>query len=106
MPEAKPGGFQASLPMWRWILVSEWGLGAPVFVGLGEWGASSVWGGVPTLAWHAGPLPCVARGFFSLRRVGVPISVGRGSPSLCREGLPFSVRHWGPISVQMENLRI
>lgn len=33
------------------ILFSEWGLGASPSIGLGEWGAFSVWGGAPFLVW-------------------------------------------------------
>lgn len=65
MPEPKPGVFQASLgPVWRWVLPSEWELGAPAFMGLGE--------GAPPLC-----------------REGFPLLGGMEVPYMCWVGSPL-----------------
>lgn len=69
MPEAKPGGFPVSLPMWRCILFSEWGTRGPSLCGFGRMRC----------------LLCAGRGSFLVLGWGVPFPVPLGHSFLCRE---------------------
>lgn len=71
MPEAKPGGFPHSLSEWRWVLLSEPGLGGSPFCDVGRMGRLLCAGRGSHLVWDGGPKSVL----------------GQGSPSLCGEGI-------------------